>query len=45
MFQMLNLHLLPFCFSYAKFYHKKEHKNLLEVIIFSIEALVMSEFC
>ena len=30
--------LLPFCFSYALFYHKNVHKNLLEFIIYSIEA-------
>ena len=37
--------LLPFCFRYALFYHKSEHKNLLELIIYSIEVLMVSEFC
>ena len=37
--------LLPFRFRYASFYHKNEHKNLLELIIYSIEALIISEFC
>ena len=37
--------LLPFCFRYASFYHKSEHKNLLKLIIYSIEVLMISEFC
>ena len=37
--------LLPFCFRYASFYHKREHKNLLELITYSIVALMISEFC
>ena len=43
--KILSYILLPFCFRYAQFYHKSEHKNLLELIIYSIEALIMSEFC
>ena len=34
----------PF-FRYASFYHKSEHTNLLEFIIYTIEALMISEFC
>ena len=37
--------LLPFCFRYALFYHKSEHKNLLELIVYSMEVLMVSEFC
>ena len=37
--------LFPFCFRYASFYHKSEHKNLLEFIIYFIKALMISEFC
>ena len=36
MFQMeiFSYILRPFCFSYASFYHKSEHKSLLEFIEF-----------
>ena len=44
-YKILSYILLPFCFRYALFYHKSEHKNLLEFIIYSIEALVISELC
>ena len=36
--------LLSFSFMYASFYHKSEHKNFLDLIIYSIEAIMISEF-
>ena len=36
--------LLSFCFRYASFYDKHEHKNILEFILYSIETMI-SEFC
>ena len=43
--KILSYILLPFCFRYVHLYHKSQHKNLLELIKFSIQALMMSEFC